>query len=268
MSRQVRVAPHRWHVQETGSGPTLLLLHGAGGSVHSWRDLIPALADHFHVVAIDLPGQGFTQSPGGRRLGLDPMAEDLAALLADQDWDISGILAHSAGAALGLRLIEHLGAGKLVGINPALAEFDGVAGWLFPILAKMLALNPLTVPLFTLGSSQARARRLIEGTGSKIDDEGLGLYARLLGDGAHVKGTLDMMAHWDLNPLLERLGTNPAEALFLVGSNDKAVPPKTAVGASGKMTNCDVRWLTGLGHLAHEEDPRTVLDHVIPFMEA
>src|SRR5260370_24796097 len=40
--------------------PTLLLLHGFPSSSHMFRDLIPLLADHYHIVAPDLPGFGFT----------------------------------------------------------------------------------------------------------------------------------------------------------------------------------------------------------------
>ena len=60
-SRHVFCAPHLWHVQEIGSGPTLLMIHGAGGASHSWRGLVPVLADHYHLVIVDLPGQGFTR---------------------------------------------------------------------------------------------------------------------------------------------------------------------------------------------------------------
>lgn len=38
------------------SNPTLLLLHGFPSSSHMFRDLIPKLAEHFHLVAPDLPG--------------------------------------------------------------------------------------------------------------------------------------------------------------------------------------------------------------------
>ena len=48
--------PHRWHVQVLGEGPTVLLLHGAGGATHSWRGLAPLLATDHRVVMLDLPG--------------------------------------------------------------------------------------------------------------------------------------------------------------------------------------------------------------------
>jgi len=47
--------------------PAVLLLHGFPSSSHMYRDLIPALADHYHVVAPDLPGFGFTEAPERKR---------------------------------------------------------------------------------------------------------------------------------------------------------------------------------------------------------
>ena len=43
--------------------PTVLLLHGFPSASHMFRDLIPQLADHYHVVAPDLPGFGMTEQP-------------------------------------------------------------------------------------------------------------------------------------------------------------------------------------------------------------
>src|SRR5262249_15478621 len=43
--------------------PTILLLHGFPTSSHMFRDLIPRLADRWHVVAPDLPGFGFSDAP-------------------------------------------------------------------------------------------------------------------------------------------------------------------------------------------------------------
>jgi len=43
--------------------PTLLLLHGFPSAGHMFRDLIPQLAYHFHIVAPDLPGFGQSEMP-------------------------------------------------------------------------------------------------------------------------------------------------------------------------------------------------------------
>ena len=64
--RTVVVGGHRVFYREAGdpAHATLLLLHGFPTSSHMFRGLIPLLANRFHLVAPDLPGFGFTTSPG------------------------------------------------------------------------------------------------------------------------------------------------------------------------------------------------------------
>ncbi len=266
-SSRIVCGPHRWHVQTMGAGPQLLLLPGAGSSTHTWRALIPVLAKRFLVRSIDLPGQGFTQSPASGRSGLDEMAFDIAELSRQEAWDTHAVIGHSAGTAIALRLSQSLNIKQVVGINPALDNFDGVAGWLFPILARFLAASPFTASLFTMGASKARARRLIEGTGSIISDEGLTFYTRLISDRTHVNGALQMMARWQLDQLLADLPTIKAKTLFLTGAKDTAVPPRVAQDAAKRMQNATTVQFDGLGHLAHEEDPDRVLEHILGFLK-
>ena len=260
-SRIVRSKPHRWHVQELGRGPSILLIHGAGGATQSWRDLMPLLASWFHVIAVDLPGQGFTQMGARHRCGLAPMAEDLASLVADQKWQISAIVGHSAGCAIALEMSQKLPfqSVPIVGINAALGNFKGIAGWLFPLMAKLLALNPFTARIFAATSKNPeRVRKLIDGTGSTLSKEGLRLYQRLASDQAHVDATLAMMAQWSLDSLLNHLDSIKNPTLFLVGADDKTVPPDTSSLAANQMPHAQVETLTGYGHLVHEEAAETV----------
>lgn len=266
LSRRIVNGPHRWHVQMAGDGPDLLLLPGAGGSTHTWRALIPELAKTYRVIAPDLPGQGFTQSPNAGRSGLPEMVKDLTQLCIAEGWKPTAVIGHSAGAAIALRLSQTLDVPKVVGLNPALDNFDGVAGWLFPFLARLLAANPFTANMFTLGASPARARRLIKGTGSHISDADLTFYTRLTADRNHVNGALQMMARWSLDELLQDLPEIRAEVLFLVGENDKAVPPDVARRAAERMPHANVLSYPQLGHLAHEEDPERVLKDIGEFL--
>ncbi|MAU52453.1 MAG: magnesium chelatase [Roseovarius sp.] len=268
LSRRVASRPHRWHVQETGTGPTLLLLHGAGASSHSFRALIPALAEDHHVVALDLPGHGFTALGTRARSGLGPMAEDIAALCRAEGWTPHAVIGHSAGAAAALQMARVAGPPlpRIVGLNAALDRFDGVAGWLFPMLAKLLALNPLTALAFAAGGNRmARARRLIESTGSHLDEEGLALYARLIGDRAHVDGTLQMMAQWDVAGLDAALPQIAAPCLLITGERDRAVPPSVSGRAATRLPRARHLSLPELGHLAHEESPAQVVDLIRAF---
>lgn len=267
-SRFIRSGPHEWHVQAMGEGPTLLCLHGAGASTHTWRDLMPLLASRYHVIALDLPGQGFTRAGTLRRCGLDHMTEDIARLCTAEGWRPAALVGHSAGAAIALNLASRMpGPPAVVTINAALGQFRGIASWLFPLLARLLSLNPLTARMFTFGGpNPARARRLIEGTGSRIDAAGLALYARLISDRHHVDATLRMMTQWQIERLLSRLAQISAPTLLIAAENDRAVPPDTSDRAAARLPNARVVHLPALGHLAHEEDPARIAalvdDHV------
>lgn len=254
-SRQVLHRPHRWHVQETGTGDTLLLIHGAGGATQSWRHLFPILMQTHHVVAIDLPGQGFTQLGAQQRCGLDPMAEDLLSLVRHEGWSPRAVIGHSAGTAIALRMVElGLRPEKVIGINAALGNFKGVAGWLFPAMAKVLAMTPFSASFFAGSTTRSSVRNLLQGTGSSLDTEGEALYYRLATDKGHVDATLSMMAQWSLDGLLARLPQIDTPVHLITGSGDKAVPPSTSADAVERLPQAALTTLDDLGHLAHEED--------------
>ena len=63
--RTAAVGDHQIFYREAGdpNQPSLLLLHGFPSSSHMFRNLIPLLSDRFHIVAPDLPGFGFSESP-------------------------------------------------------------------------------------------------------------------------------------------------------------------------------------------------------------
>lgn len=269
-SRFVLCKPHRWHIQQMGTGPLLLLIHGAGGGTQSWRHLMPLLARDFRVIAVDLPGQGFTKCGAQQRLGLIPMAQDLAGLCLDQGWVPDAIIGHSAGGAIALEMARHLSpAPPVIGINAALGNFKGLAGLLFPVLAKALAMTPWVARMFTASTARPQSvTRLIEGTGSKLPEDDLKWYRALVSDPDHVDATLGMMSQWTLEPLLRTLPLHPAPTLLIVGDADKAVPPATSTEVAQRMSQARVVTLPGLGHLAHEENADAVAAEITGFLKA
>ena len=257
LSAFVETEANRWHVQRGGSGPRILLLHGAGAATHSWRDVIPRLLPRFEIMAPDLPGQGFSTGTA-RRFTLPCMAADLRRLLAAEDFDPQMIVGHSAGGAIALRMALDLAPSPrhVLCLNGALTPFSGMAGVVFPPLAKLLSLNPLTASLFarTAGAPGA-VRNLIEGTGSRIDARGLALYRRLVGDAGHVAATLAMMARWDLDPLIAALPRLAPCVTLALGERDRAVPPQGARRLAPRIPDARLIAFPALGHLMHEEAP-------------
>lgn len=268
-ARMVPSRPHDWCVIEAGLGPTILMLHGAGGSGHSFRALVPHLAGHARLVIPDLPGQGFTRAGNRGRLGVDQMAEDLWRLCATLKLQPTAIIGHSAGAAVALRMAELAPASTpvlaVVGINSALGAFEGAAGVLFPLLARILSLTPL-VPTFVsrLWGNAPTVKKLITSTGSTLDPEGLALYLALVRDAGHIDGTLGMMAQWRLEGLSGRLPQLAVPTLLITTSGDKVVPPRVSTEAAERMPDATVVELKSGGHLAHEEDAGRI---AVPLMD-
>ncbi|MEO0913740.1 MAG: alpha/beta fold hydrolase BchO [Pseudomonadota bacterium] len=261
LSRFVETRGHRWHVQRGGAGPKVLLIHGAGGATHSWRDMLPMLAEGADVLAVDLPGHGFTTTNGSARSSLPAMAEDLRSLLDAEDFVPRLTVGHSAGAAIALQMARGRAMGDILALNAALRPFEGVAGAVFPPLAKLLSLNPFTARFFAWSASgSSSVRNLIEGTGSRLDARGLALYQKVVSDPRHVDGALKMMARWDLAPLLRALPEIDATVTFAIGLEDRTVPPAGTRAEAARMSKVRVEEYPGFGHLMHEEHPRIFVD--------
>jgi len=251
-----------WHVQRTVNSnparPRLLLLHGTGSSTHSWRGLLPLLANDFEVLAPDLPGHGFTLGAKADSLSLPGMSRAIAGLLKATGFQPDVLVGHSAGAAVLLRMVldgrqsPHL----LIGLNAALLPFGGSLAKAFRPLAGLCASIPLLPGLFAARARQAGSvERLIANTGSHIPQQGIEDYRQLLGNEAHVAATLRMMASWDLDSLLPDATRSPPPLCLIVGDADRTVPPAQADRVQRILPSTRVVRLPGLGHLAHEEEP-------------
>jgi len=88
------------------SAPAILLLHGFPTSSHMFRDLIPALADRYHVVAPDLPGFGFSDAPDRNqfRYTFENLAKVIDSFIETIGLERYAIYVFDYGAPLGLRL--------------------------------------------------------------------------------------------------------------------------------------------------------------------
>jgi magnesium chelatase accessory protein len=270
----VQVGRARWHVQRMGpknkgGGPPLLLLHGTGASVHSWRGLMPLLAQTHTVIAPDLPRHAFTTGHDAYAMSLPAMAGEIAGLLKTLNVEPAAIIGHSAGAALALQLaLDHSYTGPIVGLNAALRPFPGPFAQIFPAVAKALFINPLVPRIFasTVDLTGGAGRFVWRSTHSRIEPEGLACYRTLLKHPDHAGGALAMMANWDLPSLRERMGAAHNPVLLVHGESDPAIPLAWARDAQNWLADARLDVLSGLGHLAHEEAPDKVAAKIAAFL--
>lgn len=256
-SRFVDAAGIRFHVQVMGQGVPLLLLHGTGASTHSWRDVMPLLAQRFTVIAPDLPGHGFTKFASARDLSRPGMANAVAALLRVLDMVPTRAVGHSAGAVILLELVAKKFAAipDLVSLNGAFFPVSGLGGQFFSPLAKIITGFGFVPRLVTSIADKRSVEKLLRDTGSEVNARGIALYQRLFSSEAHVAGTLKMMAEWTLTDTENQLRMLQSRLHLVKTMGDKTVPPATADRVAAIVPHPHLITIPRLGHLAHEENP-------------
>lgn len=258
----------RWHVQQFGSGPVVVLLHGTGASTHSMAPLAARLATRFHVVVPDFPGHAFSERPVAGDLSLASVSRRLAELLAALDVRPALIVGHSAGAAVAARtvldgLAEPAG---LVGIAPAFGDALTDAASVGMPWIRPLVTGGLTARLAArMASWDEIFDRLVASTGSNPPAEMRELYHRLAADPGHIQATLAMMADWNSGRLRDELGGSDIPWLILVGAADRWIRP-AAVRAVAQRLPATVVELPG-GHVVHEEFPDAVAREIETFAD-
>jgi pimeloyl-ACP methyl ester carboxylesterase len=89
------------------ASPKLVLLHGFPASSHQYRNLIPALADRFHVIAPDYPGFGNSEMPDPATFSysFDKLSEITERFLKAKGFEHYGLFVQDYGGPVGFRLV-------------------------------------------------------------------------------------------------------------------------------------------------------------------
>ena len=245
-----------WHYQLIGKpgNPIILLIHGAGASSHSWANLIPKLHD-FQVLAIDLPGHRFSKIKKGIRPQHDIIVRDLIILFESLKIKPNVFVGHSIGAVivLSLSVIYEGPLSSIVLINGALERFEGPAGTIFPLMARVFYVSPLTkywIRLFN--SAETSLRKFLSISGSNLNSKNIDYYMKLMTDEDHVTGTLAFISNWNIGDIEKKLKKVSVPTLFLAGMRDGIVNYKTSVRAHKKAFNAKIKLFESEGHLIHE----------------
>ena len=264
----------------TGQGDPLLLLHGFTGSSQSWAEHVPALAQHYRVITLDILGHGRSASPADpARYTMEKVAEDVTAVLQQleaREGDDTrqsplanlSLLGYSMGGRLALYFAIHypqlLRALILESASPGLEteharaerrdrdhalaeriERDGMV----PFVDYWETL-PLWASQQQLAPQQRAALRQ-----QRLQNYPVGLANSLRGMGTGAQPSL-----W---PFLADLSL---PVLLLVGELDEKF-----VSINRRMhnllLNSQLEIVAGAGHTVHEERPYRFQQHIHNFLE-
>jgi len=263
----VNAAGLRWHVQRTGTGPTIVLLHGTAGATHTWRRVFPLLARRADVIAIDLPGHGFTTGAAAKDISLIGMATAVAALLRTLDVRRPSIgVGHSAGAAVLLQLAAsspEVTPQLLIGVNSALVSINALGQMLLPVSKSVFDLAPVRTGIAVLLRSGTLTRTLLRSAGTPLDAAQEARYVSLLTDETRVGAVLRMMSRWDLPALQATFPTLRIPVTLVHSRNEPWVSFDALLAATSTLPMRTVIDLTPAGHLIPDEKPEVLADIIL-----
>ncbi|WP_299631155.1 alpha/beta hydrolase [uncultured Roseobacter sp.] len=263
------------HLTMSGSGPDLVLIHGASGSLRDYTfDLVGRLKDRYRVIALDRPGLGWSDRPhpgygGVWNTSAEPPA--LQARVLQAAADAVGVkrpivLGHSFGGAVALawaleRPEETAG---LVLLGAASNPWPGDLGALYQINSSRLG-SALVIPLITAFAPHSR----IEDTVASIftpQQMPAGYLEHIGPEMSLRRTTLRANAQQvnNLRPYIVDMAkrypdlTLPVEILH--GTEDTIVPLRVhSEPLAQLLPNAMLTRLEGVGHMPHHAEPETIV---------
>ncbi len=256
------------HVEQSGQGPAIVLLHGFTGSSASWAILRAALDPTYTTLAVDLPGHGRSSSPSDTaRYALTRVADDIVRVLDALELDRVALLGYSMGGRAALRVTlahpDRVAALVLESTSPGIEDPVRRAERLAADLQLATSIERDGVdafvarwedmPMWTSQRSLPDSMLDAQRTQRRANDA-LGLANSLRGAGAGVDESV-----------MHRLAGLTVRSLVVVGALDE---PYVALGRSMQQALPDARLtvVPGSGHAVHLERSVAFADAVLAFL--
>ncbi len=275
--QRVSIHGHEVRYRCTGHGPVLLLIHGIAGSSRTWREVMPALAQHHTVLAPDLLGHGESAKPIGD-YSLGAYASGLRDLLGVLGIPRATVVGHSFGGGVAMQLAyqhpetcERLvlvasgGLGREVTWLLRLLTLPGVE-YLLPFVLPSFVRdrgNEVSRLLHARGLRSARLDELWRSYGSLADSPNRQAFVRtlraVLDPGGQVVSATDRLY------LAARVPT-----LIMWGERDQVIPVRHAHDAHDAIPDSHLEVFPGVGHFPQVEQPEAfvaALEHFLATTE-
>jgi pimeloyl-ACP methyl ester carboxylesterase len=258
------------------SAPTILLLHGFPTSSHMFRNLIPALAERYHVVAPDLPGFGFSITPDRNtvRYNFENLAKVIGKFTETIGLERFAIYVFDYGAPVGLRLaLAHPERITAIISQNGNAYEEGLSEgwnpiqkyWKEPTEANRNALREFLKPETTKWQYTHGVADV-----SKVAPESYTLDAALLARPGNDEIQLDLFLDYASNVALypkfqDYFRTKQPPLLAVWGKNDPFFLPRGAEAFKRDNRNAEVK-LFDTGHFALETHVEEIAREILGFL--
>lgn len=254
------------HAEVAGSGPDLILIHGANGCTRDFTfALVDRLRDRFRVVALDRSGLGWSQDAGAAAISPLAQADILRAACAQLGVTRPIVLGQSYGGSVAMAwALRDPATAALVIVSGATMPWPGGLGLTYRLTAQPLAAATL-FPLVTAWATEAQVGRVL--TGIFAPDPVPPGYAEHAGIALALRRrSLKVNARQvnGLKPHVQAMAqdypglTLPVEIVH--GTADTIVPAQVhALPLSRLLPDACLTLIDGAGHMPHHSHPETVI---------
>jgi pimeloyl-ACP methyl ester carboxylesterase len=257
---------------KTGA-PKLLLLHGFPSSGHMFRDLIPLLADRYHIIAPDLPGFGKSGRPEGK-LTFDRVADIIDRFTETIGFDRYAVYVFDYGAPTGFRLaVKHPERITAIISQNGNAYEEGLGDSWDPIRAYWQEASPANrEALRAFLKPEAVIWQYTHGVPdlSKVSPDGYTLDNFYMNRPGAEEMQLDLFGDYKSNVALypafqEYFRTHKPRLLAVWGKNDPFFLPPGAEAYKRDIPDAVVRFFD-TGHFALETHVTEIVDSIRGFL--
>jgi pimeloyl-ACP methyl ester carboxylesterase len=264
----LQIAGMQLHVRDSGckDGPTLIVLHGFGSSLHTWEPWARALSSDYRVIRFDMPGAGLSgPDPNGDYSDARSM-QVLTALMDHFGIAKASLIGNSMGGKIAWKFAAMFPdrVNKLVLVSPDGFAAPGEEYGKRQAVPSMVRLMRYALPKLLLKMNLDPAY----GDPAKLTDDIVTRYHDLLLGPGNRDAMIARMEQTELvkpEPLLRNI---MAPTLLLWGQKDAMIPLANADDYVKVLPNSTLVVLSGLGHLPQEEAPVTSLVPVKEFLAA
>lgn len=261
------------HVETQGSGAPLLLIHGWGMHGGMWGGVAERLAEHFRVLAVDLPGHGFSVGRDSSRhsgdVGMNPdlLIDSLVDQLSAQFGEPLAVCGWSLGGQIALRWAlrypQQIDRLALVASTPC---FVRRPGWECGMAAETLA--EFAAALQQDYALTLRRFLALQVRGSERERELLAalrsaLMSRGEPDLGALQAGLDILRDCDLRSVLPGIHQ---PALVVGGERDTLTPPQAAHYLAAQLPNARLALIEGAAHAPFLSHPDEFVEHLMSFL--
>lgn len=268
-SRYIQVDGRRVHYRDEGQGPTLVLLHGVMASLHTWDGWVEALAPHYRILRVDLPGFGFSDD-----LPADQYSPQHGARLLEQLRKAFGVTRmHIAGNSLGGLIAWYYAAHYAENVDK-LILIDPIAyPQRLPPVMQLVALPGVgeVARFITPRAVVEQNVRQVYGDPKNILPGTIERYYHLLMHGDNRRAMVRMFRTIKLmrdDPSIAlSVRDVKARTLLMWGERDRWVPPKLIPRWRADLRDVRVKVYPGLGHIPMEEKPALTAADALAFLQ-